>query len=233
MSSALFAYPKQAEFGRNVPKNKLYAHARVSAALRKKFLAIEKIVWQYKLSPETVNLSVAKNVPEIEVFRIILRQSELHPDVLKCIDNAIPFPTIYELIFEDRLKVRAAFKRPSEADSSKWVTDIYFESEWRPINSKRKPLPIALDLGLLYEQILRNLMPMSGFDGEGIRDQVQRLTEIRHLETRAAKIESRMQKEKQFNRKVELNAELRALTKEIDNLVNNADQIPLQEISSV
>jgi hypothetical protein len=214
----MFAYPRKAEFGRNVPKNKIYANSRVSSALKKKFLAIDKIVWQYKLSPETVNLPSRKNVPEIEIFTVMLREPELHADVLKSIDNAIPFPTVYELVFEDRIKTKAAFKRPSEGDSSKWVTDIYFESKWHKANAKREPLPVALDLALLYEQILRSLMPVSKMPGEDIRDQVQRLTEIRSLETRAAKIESRMQKEKQFNRKVELNAELRALKTDIAGL---------------
>ena len=206
-----------------MPKNKLYANAKVSAALKKKFLTIEKIVWQYKLSPETVNLSARKNVPEIEIFTVILRQSELHPDVLKCIDNAIPFPTIYELQFEDRIKMKAAFKRPSDADSNKWVTDIYFESEWQPLGAKRETLPVALDLGVLYEQILRRLMPVSSIDGEGIKDQVHRLTEIRSLEGQATKLEARMQKEKQFNRKVELNAELRKLKTAIKNLGDHAN----------
>ena len=206
------------KFGRNVPKAKIFANTRVSSALKKKFRAIDKIVWQYKLSPETVNLPSRKSVPEIEIFTITLREPEVHADVLKSIDNAIPFPTVYELVFDDRLKAKAAFKRPSEADSSKWVTDIYFESDWQKADAKRQPLPVALDLAVLYEQILRSLIPVSNIAGEGIRDQVQRLTEIRSLENQAAKLESRMRKEKQFNRKVELNAALRTLRNEIDTL---------------
>ena len=56
MSVGLFEYPKQAFFGKFVPKNKIYANAKISNALKKKFSAIEKINWQFKLSPETINL---------------------------------------------------------------------------------------------------------------------------------------------------------------------------------
>ena len=42
----MFAYPQKAEFGRNVPKAKIFANTRVSSALKKKFRAIDKIVWQ-------------------------------------------------------------------------------------------------------------------------------------------------------------------------------------------
>lgn len=219
MSVGLFAYPKQAAFGRNLPKTKIYEHTRLTATMRNKFIRqIEKIVWQYKLAPETVNLPPKKDAPEIEVFTITLRTRDIGIEVLRAIDNAIPFPIIYELIFDGRVKVAAAFKRPSEADSLKWVTDIYFESDWQKLDNKRKPLPIALDVAGLYEQILRELMPVQPRLGENIADQVQRVGVIQGKRTETAKLQARLKKEKQFNRKVEINAQLRSLRKEIEVL---------------
>ncbi len=219
MSVGLFAYPKQAAFGRNLPKTKIYEHTRLTTAMRTKVVSqIEKIVWQYKLAPETINLPSKKGVPEIEVFTVTLKTPEIGAEVLRCIDNAIPFPIIYELIYDGRVKVAAAFKRPSEADSSKWVTDIYFESAWQRIEAKRKSLPVALDLGRLYEQILRELMPVSPCPGETVSEQVERVGIIRGKQSEAVKLEARLRKEKQFNRKVEINAELRNLRKEIEVL---------------
>lgn len=219
MSVGLFAYPKQAAFGRNLPKTKIYENTQLTATMRDKFIRqIEKIVWQYKLAPETVNLPSKKSAPEIEVFTITLRTRDIGIEVLRAIDNAIPFPIIYELIFDGRVKVAAAFKRPSEADSLKWVTDIYFESDWQKIDARRKPLPVALDVAGLYEQILRELMPVQPRPGENIAEQVQRVGVIRGKRTEAAKLEARLKKEKQFNRRVEYNAQLRSLKKEIEVL---------------
>ena len=219
MSVGLFAYPKQAAFGRNLPKTKLYEHTNLTRSMRNKLVSqIEKIVWQYKLAPETINLPSKKNAPEIEVFTITLKTRDIRIEVLRAIDNAIPLPIIYELIFDGRIKVAAAFKRPSEADSLKWVTDIYFESDWQKIDAKRKPLPVALDVAGLYEQILRELMPVQPRPGENIADQVQRVGMIRGKQTEAAKLDARLRKEKQFNRKVEINEQLRGLRKEIEVL---------------
>ncbi len=221
MNSGLFVYPKQAEFGRIVPKSKIYEHAHVTASLKRKFIdQIERIVWQYKLAPETVNLPAKKHVPEIEVFSITVRTKDVSEAVLRCIDNAIPFPVIYELVFDGSIKMAAAYKRPSEGDSQKWVTDIYFESGWVKINTKRKPLPVALDLARLYEYILQELMPVSARPGEAIKPQVERLGLLRTKENEAVKLETQIQREKQFNRKVELNAELRKLNTEIQALKN-------------
>lgn len=219
MSVGLFAYPKQAAFGRNLPKSKIYEHTQLTKTMRNKFVSqIEKIVWQYKLAPETINLPSKKSAPEIEVFTITLKTRDVRIEILQAIDNAIPFPIIYELIFDGRIKVAAAFKRPSEADSLKWVTDIYFESDWQKIDAKRKPLPVALDVAGLYEQILRELMPVHPRANESITEQVQRVGMIRGKRTEAAKLEARLKKEKQFNRKVEINAQLRSLRKAIDVL---------------
>jgi hypothetical protein len=56
--SALFAYPKQAEFGRPLPKNKIYERSGANTRLKDLFVEqVEQIVWRYKLAPETINLA--------------------------------------------------------------------------------------------------------------------------------------------------------------------------------
>ena len=212
MSQVLFNYPKQAAFGRVLPKNKIYQYAKPSAALKSKFVAeIEQIVWQYKLSPETTNLPARSGVSEIQVFDIALKTPEASEQVLRCIDQAVPYPIFYHLIFMGKAKVTAAYKRPSEADASRWVVDAYFESPWLPADAERTVLPVALDLAGLYEQMIRRLMPEPPRRGEALKDQVGRVVRIRSLQGECRKMESRLQKEQQFNRKVELNAQLRSL----------------------
>lgn len=221
----LFEYPERAYFGRVLPKSKIYQHARVSARLRRKFIdQIGRITWAYKLAEETVNLRPVDGAPEIEVFVVELKGDEVSQDVIRCIDNAIPFPVIYEIQKgDDKVKVMAAYKRPSDGDFSKWVTDIYFESKWHRANAKRRQMPVALDLGKLYEQMLTALLPGSVPTGESLRETTARVAEIRTLEREAAKIESRMKKEKQFNRKVELNAHLRRLREQMKSLTTPHD----------
>lgn len=221
MSHALFHYPKQAAFERALPKNKIYEHAKPSSALREQFVRqIDKIVWQYKLAPETVNLPAKPSVPEIQIFSITLKTPELSEDVLRCIDQAIPLPIFYQLTFEDRIKVKAAYKRPSDADTSKWVVDDYFETDWQLSNSEQVELPVALDLAGLYEQMLRRLLPLPPREGETIKAQVERLGQIHSKQNECRKMEARLQKEQQFNRKVELNAQLRNLKKQLETLTS-------------
>jgi len=215
----MFAYPKQAAFGKVLPKSKIYQHARPTRRVQQLFVdQVSRIVWQYKLSPETVNLPSRPGVPEIHIFTIELKAGELDETVPRCIDKAITFPIFYEVVFEGRLKEMAAFKRPSDADSSKWVVGDYFETEWQPVGTERAPLPVSLDLAGLYEQMLRRLMPSPARNGESLKSQAERLSAIRSKRNQHQKLEARLERERQFNRKVELNAELRTIKNEIESL---------------
>ncbi len=175
-------------------------------------------MWQYKLASETINLKPSPAVPEIQIFRIVLKTGELKQDVLHCIDQAIPFPILFEIRYEDQIRVIAAFKRPSDADSSKWVVSGYFESSWLPSEISRTPLPVVFDLAVLYTHLLTPLMPYPARPGEGLQDRVERIEQIHTKQRELEKCQARLRKEKQFNRKVAINAELRGLKQEFEIL---------------
>jgi hypothetical protein len=219
MTAVLFDYPKKAAFGRVLPKNKVYEHGSVSSTVKQLFVRqVEQIVWQHKLAPETVNLKASKAVPEIQIFSITLKGDELKPEVLRCIDLAIPFPIIFELRFDGKVKPIAAFKRPNEADASKWVISEYFDGDWAPDDTPRKPLPMVFDLEALYGHLLMPLMPYPARPAEGLQARVERM-ELIHLKQRELeRCEARLRKEKQFNHKVAINAELRDLKQELEGL---------------
>jgi hypothetical protein len=220
MSAGLLAWPAQAAFQRVIPKSKILGQVRASRSLRQRFTdEVEQIVWQYKLSPETINLPAREGVGEIQVFGIGLRTKELSEPVLRAIDKAIPFPLVYELSFEDCLKPVVAYKRPSEADYSKWVIEQYFEGDWVTGDSAREPLPVALNLALLYENIVRSYCRLTALPGESLAAQVRRIQTIEIKRTEYQKLKTRLAQEPQFNRKVELNRQLREVKQQLTALM--------------
>lgn len=215
----LINYPRQATFGRVLPKNKIYEHSGANTRLKDLFVEqVEQIVWQYKLAPETINLPAKPGVPEVQVFRVVLKTGELSVDVLKCIDGAVQFPIVFELEHDGKTKVIAAHKRPSEADASKWVVSDYFSTAWIPANSQRGEMPVVLDLAGLYEALLQRLIPLPPRDHESFTALVGRLEGVRAKQREIEKVHAKLAKEKQFNRKVEINATLRQLNNELEEL---------------
>jgi hypothetical protein len=220
----MFDFPKQAELNRLLPKSKVYEFAKPSRAVRDRFVRqIGEIVWKYKLAPETINLPARQGIEEIQVFGIALKTRELTGTALRpvllTIDKAIPSPIFYQLTFGDRVKFIAAYKRPSEADPAKTVVEgYYFETPWQPVSTALPPLPVALDLAGLYDQMVRRLIPVPARPGESLRDHVDRVNQIHAKETECRRLDARLRRELQFNRKVEINAMLRIRQTELAQL---------------
>ena len=216
---AFVRYPAQAAFGRTLPKSKLYTHSHAGTRLKSLFVQqVEQIVWQFKLAPETINLPARPAVPEIQVFGIQLKTPELHFDVLRAIDQVVQFPIIFELAHAGRTRVVACYKRPNESDASRWVLSDYFATGWLPDNAERSALPVALHLGSLYEQLLRALLPLPARPHETLAEQVARLGALAAKQREADKTAARLERARQFNRKVAINADLRRLHNELDAL---------------
>lgn len=219
MSHLLFDYPAQASVGSTLPKRKLYQQAKAGARLKEHFVAqVDKIIWQFKLAPTTINLPASPAVPEVQVFRISLKGEQLHHDVLGCIDTAIPLPIIFELEAGDKVRTMACHKRPSDADSDKHTCSDYFGSEWQAADGQRQPLPVALDMGSMYQQLLQCLLPTTPRADEPFDAQIARAEQIAQGERELQRIETRLRKEKQFNRRIAINTELKQLKAEIERL---------------
>lgn len=216
----MFSYPPQTVFNRVLPKSKIYAHAKPGRAVKELFVSrIGEIVWKHKLSPETLKLPARRGITEIQVFEVALKSAECDGvplrTILQTIDKAIPFPILFQLTHADRIRFAASYKRPSDADASQWVIEASFLLPWQPSADERPPLPVALDLAALYDQIIRRHIPLASRPGESVRDQVARHLAIETKRREAARIEASLKREKQFNRRVELNGLLRRLSGEL------------------
>lgn len=128
------------------------------------------------------------------------------------------FPIIFELSFDGRTQVIAAYKRPNESDASRWVLSDYFATAWLPSDIERAAMPLALDLGGLYEQALHRLIPTPARPQESLADLVARVELVAAKRREVERASSRLAKEIQFNRKVEINAHLRQLKNELEEL---------------
>jgi len=221
VSSCFYSYPKQALFERVLPKNKIYDHASPTKRVKDLFVSqVTQITWLYKLSPETINLPAKNFVNEIQIFRIICKSNDISEDVLRCVDEAIHYPVFFEIVSGVQIQVKAGYKTPN-ANQDCWYVTAYFESPWMKLESlKRCDLPVTLDLESLYAQMLRQLIPFKARQNEALHDQVARHVSITNKKSDADKIQIRLLKEKQFNRKVELNAKARVLNKEIKDLMS-------------
>jgi hypothetical protein len=115
------------------------------------------------------------------------------------------------------------------------VISEYFATDWVANMATRAPMPVVLNLGLLYDALLSGIMARqpiatTGFDevgrvafdhgrpAEPLAERVQRMELIRAKTRDVERIKARLAREKQFNKRVGVNAELRAAKLELERL---------------
>jgi hypothetical protein len=223
----LIQWPEAAKVERLIPKQRLYTEARAGAAVKQRFVdEVQRVRWAYKLGEESLRLVPGETVTEIQVFVIELKGSDLHNSMLVSIDRAIPSQVIFELRREtgrgtEQQAMTAAYKR----SGGKTKTADYFRTAWSGADQPRVPLPAALDMDGLYDQLLGGLFPYPMRPSEDLTAALKRMSRIRSLGREISALEKRVRNEVQFNRRVELRNQLRTRQADLDGLTKSEDRM--------
>ncbi len=83
------------------------------------------------------------------------------------------------------------------------------------------PLPAAIDLGHLYAALFAPLLPLPPRPGEALSAHVTRCEAFLSLRRHINRLTTRLRRQKQFNRKVALNQQLKPLQAELESLTRS------------
>lgn len=213
----MLALPQTAHFGKVIPKKKFYEHGSVTPAMKRLFIdGVEQIRWSYKIAPSTMNIAEGKNVIEIEILELTLKNVINPEGLLKVIDQAIPYHILFLLHWEGKVQAWIAYK--SVMHQSIQVKQ-YFHTDWMTMDD----LPLQLE-GLSTDKLYENwIRQMAG--GELAKDTDHSLEksiaiqkERQQLQKEIEKLRKKIRKEKQYNRQVELREQYIAMQKTLEAL---------------
>jgi len=210
---------------RLIPKNKFYEQGKANTKIEQLFVnQVENIRWAYKLASSTIHLQDQEDLKEIQIFRVKSRVEDLDVSILSFIDKLILTPIIFEVVYQDKVKVVATYKRLNQADKTKAVIGQYYASGWLE-DVDRVELPLYLKLADLYEHFIAQILPITSSEDSGNDDELvsielklQRAQQLENLQKQLDKLKSKLRTEKQFNRRVEMNKKINLLSDEINNL---------------
>ena len=214
----MLGLPQSTEFNKRIPKQKFYEHITVSPALKKSFVdQIRMIYWRNKVAATTVNLAPGTVVDEVEVFEIKLNSASLDEAVLRQIDREISYHIIFLLEYEGKLQAWTAYKEKTPTANAVFKVGKYYHTEWMT----EAELPIRIDglnLDAVYENFVRQIAgdALKADSGESLKASVERDEKKKQLEKQIAALENKMRREKQLNRQMEMNVELKKLRKELE-----------------
>ena len=212
--------PKSTEFNKRIPKQKFYEKLNVTPTLKRSFIdQIKTVIWRNKIADSTLNISPGKTVTEIEIFEIQLNSSELDTDVLKLIDKEIPYHIVFILSFDGKYQAWTAYKEEAASGNSAFKVDTYYHTEW--LEEEKLPLKAdGLESDRVYENFVRQIAgdALKNVNDESLKESVEREKRREQLKKQIAVLETKIRKEKQFNKQVEMNGQLKRLKKELEGL---------------
>ena len=219
----MLGLPKTTEFNKRIPKQKFYENINVTPAMRRIFIEqIKVIYWRNKIAPSTMNLEAGQSVTEIEVFEVKLNSTPLDVSVLRQMDKEIPYHIVFLLEFEGKYQAWTAYKEKAGSGSNAFKVDTYYHTDWLPENGIALKLD-GLNMDAAYENYVRqiagdSLRTASTGEPESLKESVERDKQMQQLQKQIDALQAKVRKEKQLNRQIELNTELKRLQKRIAEL---------------
>ena len=214
----MFGLPDITYFGKIVPKNKFYDKLTIDKKLERSFIdQINSIRWVHKLSADTLNVEKGGTVEEVEVFLIKLKTSELDLNVLRQMDRQLHYHLIFILELEGQYQLWIGFKE--ESTNTAFKVGNYYHTDW--VTEETFYLRIdGLNMDTVYENLVRQIagVTLTQENSESLKETVERQAAREKLEKDIEKLRAKIRKEKQFNRQVELNKQLKALLKQLEEL---------------
>lgn len=205
--------PASTAFDRRIPKQKFYKELPLTPAMRRVFVGqINAIWWRSKIAPATANLAPGRTVTELEVFELQLAQPSLDEGVLRAIDKRIPYPILYLLTCDGRCQAWIGYQPAGQGGAR-----VYYHTAWQPQEDLMLELR-GLDTDAAYENFVRQIAggALNAPAAEPLQQSIARDQRRRALEKQITVLQNKIRREKQLNRQVELNGELKRLRKELE-----------------
>ena len=215
----MIGLPKTTEFNKRIPKQKFYENMDISPALKKIFVEQVRIIyWKNKIAASTTNLAAGTDVTELEVFEVRLSSPVLDDSLLRQIDKEISYHILFLLEYQGKYQAWIGYKEAAASGNKAFKVNGYYHTEWLVEDE----LPLKLE-GLNGDAVYENFVRQIAGDklkteaaGESLKESVARDEQKQALQKQIATLQAKIRKEKQLNKQMQMNSELKKLKKELE-----------------
>ncbi|MGM9890251.1 MAG: DUF4391 domain-containing protein [Floccifex porci] len=217
----MLGLPKTTEFNKRIPKQKFYENMDISPTLKKIFVEQVKIIyWRNKIAASTTNLAPGNNVTELEVFEVRLNNPVLDENLLKQIDKEISYHILFLLEYQGKYQAWIGYKEATISGNNAFKVNGYYHTEWLPVDEL--PLKLeGLNVDAVYENFVRQIAGNklnTQNDCESLKESVERDEQKQALQKQIATLQAKVRKEKQLNKQMQMNNELKKLKKKLEEM---------------
>ena len=215
----MIGLPKTTEFNKRIPKQKFYENMDISPALKKVFVEQVRIIyWKNKIAASTTNIAAGTDVTELEVFEVRLSSPVLDDSLLRQIDKEIPYHILFLLEYQGKYQAWIGYKEAAASGNKAFKVNGYYHTEW--LAEDELPLKLeGLNVDAVYENFVRQIAGdklKTEAAGESLKESVARDEQKQALQKQIATLQAKIRKEKQLNKQMQMNNELKKLKKELE-----------------
>ncbi|MCM3768139.1 DUF4391 domain-containing protein [Neobacillus niacini] len=202
----MLTFPKKAEVGRIMPKEAFYKHLTLKNDMREKFVSdIKRIMLEYKLAPDTLNLEKGEEVVEILVLSLELKKKEFDYRIVENIARQNAHKLIFVLKYQEQVQLSIYYKKIyktewiPEQDISLDVNGLNLDSVWNGIVEQ---IAIKEDIKIPQDNIK-------------ISERLERQEKILKLQKEVEKLEKASRNERQPKKRFELYSKMQELKRKL------------------
>ncbi len=200
-------FPAKALVGQNMPKEAFYKHLSLSSELRDKFVSdVKRLVLEYKLSPDTLNIEKNGKTTEILVISIELKKQELDYRIVENIARQNAHKLLFLLKFQEQGQLALYYGKLYKTDWMMPLIDLRLEAR-------------GLNLDSIWEGFIEqialqeNIIPSC--DSLTVDEKLKKQDTILKLQKEIDKLERLSRSEKQPKKRFELYTRLQGLKKKV------------------
>ena len=203
----MYGLPLSTEIKKQLPKKAIYANFNMPTSQREHFDAdIARIDIEIGVSKATVPaLAEGEEIKEFYVLGIQLKRKEYDPKNILMLTKLLPHKMIFALHYGEEFQFVIYHTK-------------LISSAWQSIKEATLLLS-GLNLDSVWENIVPHIGQIKISEGNPLAEKIK-VEEMRtKMKAQIAYLKQRLNKEKQFNRQMEINAEIKSLRKQLINLI--------------
>ncbi len=202
----MFSLPRSTEVSKQLPKKSIYTKFMLNSAAQSRFdTDISKIVIVNELSPLTTNMAYGQDEKSIYVLLVTLKNSDFDERNISLLSRLINQNMLFVLEYDGASRLAVYHKKLIISADRKSTADIVIELK-------------GLDLDAVWENIIRSIEGGEFHSELSLDENLLRHEQQEKIRKQIAALENRIAKEKQLNKQMQLNTELKRLKKSLEEM---------------
>lgn len=202
----MYGLPQRTEINKPLHKTKVFEKFDLTASQRDSFDAdISRMFITHVVAESTIpTIKAGKEIADFYIIEVSLKRPEYASKNIELLAKFIPRKILFVLHFEEKAQLAI--------HHTKLIC-----SDWQQCDTLNIPLT-GLDLDAVWENIIATIGSITVQEGNTLTEQIKSDEQKSKLQKQIQLLQQKLNKEKQYNKQIEINAEIKRLKKQLNDI---------------